>query len=113
MVHPDLTHSANIVKIVFFVLLNILYVYVAIKVRKTKIDGTAKLILILNYLVFLREFISSVLDNNDGLTFSMFNIICYTILQIATIIILGEAERVQLILTAKTSDLFIKGVKNV
>ncbi len=101
-VHAALTHSANIVKISLFVLLNIFYVYVAVKVRKTKIDGTAKVILILNYLVFFREFISSVLDNTDGLTFSMINIISYTILQIATIIILGEAERVQLILTAKT-----------
>jgi len=113
MVHSALIHSVNIIKIIFFVLLNILYAYVAIKVRKTKIDGTVKLILILNYLVFLRDFVSSVIDNVEGLTFSMFNITCYTILQMVTIIILSEAERVKLIITSKTSDLFVVGVKKV
>ena len=97
MVHPALTHTVNVVHIIFFVFLNILYGYVAIKVRKTKMDRTAKLILVLNYLVYLREFVSSVIDNVDGLVFSMFNITCYIILQLATIIILSEAERVKLI----------------
>lgn len=113
MVHSALIHSVKIIKIIFFVLLNILYAYVAIKVRKTKIDGPVKLILILNYLVFLRDFVSSVIDNIEGLTFSMFNITCFTILQMVTIIILSEAERVKLIITSKTSDLFVVGVKKV
>jgi hypothetical protein len=61
----------------------------------------------------LRDFVSSVIDNVEGLTFSMFNITCYTILQMVTIIILSEAERVKLIITSKTSDLFVVGVKKV
>ena len=113
MVHPALTHTVNVVHIIFFVFLNILYGYVAIKVRKTKMDRTAKLILVLNYLVYLREFVSSVIDNVDGLVFSMFNITCYIILQLATIIILSEAERVKLIQTTKTSAEYVAGVKKV
>jgi hypothetical protein len=113
MVHPALTHTVNVVHIIFFVFLNILYGYVAIKVRKTKMDRTAKLILVLNYLVYLREFVSSVIDNVDGLVFSMFNITCYIILQLATIIILSEAERVKLIQTTKTSAAYVAGVKKV
>lgn len=113
MVHPALTHTVNVVHIIFFVFLNILYGYVAIKVRKTKMDRTAKLILVLNYLVYLREFVSSVIDNVDGLVFSMFNITCYIILQLATIIILSEAERVKLIQITKTSAEYVAGVKKV
>jgi hypothetical protein len=113
MVHPALTHTVNVVHIIFFVFLNILYGYVAIKVRKTKMDRTAKLILVLNYLVYLREFVSSVIDNVDGLVFSMFNITCYIILQLATIIILSEAERVKLIQTTKNSAEYVAGVKKV
>jgi ABC-type polysaccharide transport system permease subunit len=113
MVHPALTHTVNVVHIIFFVFLNILYGYVVIKVRKTKMDRTAKLILVLNYLVYLREFVSSVIDNVDGLVFSMFNITCYIILQLATIIILSEAERVKLIQTTKTSAEYVAGVKKV
>jgi hypothetical protein len=57
MVNQELVEYINLVHIIFFVNINVLYAYVAIRVSKGKIDGASKVILLMFYLVFLVEFI--------------------------------------------------------
>ena len=59
-----LIDSIKLLHIIFFVYINVLYGYVAIKVWKRKIDKAAYLMLFLFYAVFLIEFMASILDES-------------------------------------------------
>lgn len=63
MVSQELIDSSNLVHIIFFVYLNVLYVYMAIRLWKRKIDAVSKLVLLLYYLVFFVAFLLAVFEN--------------------------------------------------
>jgi hypothetical protein len=65
MVQKVLLDSINLLHIIFFVYINVLYGYLAIRVWKRKTDRAAKLILFLFYIVFSVEFLNAVLDENS------------------------------------------------
>ena len=65
MVQQALIDSINLLHVIFFVYVNVLYVYLAIRVWNRKTDKAAKFILFLFYLVFFIEFIASVLDESS------------------------------------------------
>jgi hypothetical protein len=65
MVQQVLLDSINLLHIIFFVYINVLYGYLAIRVWKRKTDRAAKLILFLFYIVFSVEFLNAVLDENS------------------------------------------------
>ena len=65
MVNQDLIDSINLLQIIFFVYINVLYGYLAIRVWKRKTDRAAKLILFLFYIVFSVPFLNAVLDENS------------------------------------------------
>ncbi len=65
MVQQVLLDSINLLHIIFFVYINVLYGYLAIRVWKRKTDRAAKLILLLFYIVFSVEFLNAVLDENS------------------------------------------------
>ena len=65
MVNQDLIDSINLLQIIFFVYINVLYGYLAIRVWKRKTDRAAKLILFLFYIVFSVPFLNVVLNENS------------------------------------------------
>ncbi len=69
MAKEEIADHANIVDIFFFVIINILYAYLAYRLWKRKIDAAAIVILLLFYLVFFLEFLSVVTDNTEGYLF--------------------------------------------
>ncbi len=62
MVSQELSDSINLIHIIFFVYINVLYAYVAIRVKKRRIDGGSKVVLVLFYLVFLVEVVSALIN---------------------------------------------------
>jgi len=65
MANEDLIDSINLLQIIFFVYINVLYGYLAIRVWKRKTDRAAKLILFLFYIVFSVPFLNVVLNENS------------------------------------------------
>ena len=62
MVNQELVDSINLNHIIFFVNINVLYVYVAIRLWKRKIDGVAKVVLLLFYLSFFADFAKALIE---------------------------------------------------
>lgn len=75
-------------------------------------DRVSKIVLLLYYLVFLVEFLSTVFENTEGYLWSLFKVSNSIVIQFATILILNETKRVKLILTSKSSDEYEYRVKN-
>ena len=113
MVNQELVDSVNLIRIILFVYVNFLYIYVAIRLWKRKIDKAAKIILLLFFLVFFIEFISAVFANSEGYVFSIFSVSCYITIQLAAILILHETKRVKMIITSKSSIEYEDGVKKL
>ena len=75
-------------------------------------DRVSKIVLLLYYLVFLVEFLSTVFENTEGYLWSLFKVSNSIVIQFATILILNETKRVKLILTSKSSEEYEDRMKN-
>jgi hypothetical protein len=69
MAKKDITEYTNPIHITFFVFINVLYVYLGIRLWKRRVDFAAKVVLVLFYLAFFLEFLSVVSDNTEGYIF--------------------------------------------
>jgi 4-amino-4-deoxy-L-arabinose transferase-like glycosyltransferase len=88
MVKKVLAESITLLHIILFVYINVLYIYVALRVWRKKTDRIAKLILLLFYITFSVDFLEAVFDNSDEYTMTILSVTCYIILQLGFIIFL-------------------------